>query len=237
MSTYSTRERELPRETVASDPDLVNLLNDLDLDKPLVDNHGGQAKADEPMTPDELADLDKLILLAEQQNAELKLSVTIMQAWRQNLEAEKKAKREKGKAEFKTNQAAKPKKHPDDYRYGMAGRTRKEIEQYRRDNPELWNEYRRAKYAAEMAIERGEEGIREYRRSPEAQAENARKKNAEYQARHRAKNASQETKDASADREYRRNKKLAGWTPEQIEAGLKELHAKREKKRNPALAP
>lgn len=124
------------------------------------------------------------------------------------LEAEKKARRAAGKADFEKEQAAKPKKHPDEYRYGAAGRTRVEIEQYRREHSEEWNEYQRARYAVNAAKENRE--VREYRRDIEEQIENRRTVVKANVAKHRAAlTDEQKAAQRLKDRERKRLKRAA----------------------------
>jgi hypothetical protein len=140
----------------------------------------------EPLPDSTLTELEELLgdldLSPEKSNVP-----KLVQKWRLDLEGQTKATRAKRKAEFEQSCAAKPKKHPDDYKYGAAGRTRKEIEQYRRENREGWNEKCRANYA--IKIDRKHEGraVREYVTglTDEEKASHTKKKTKERVTKHR----------------------------------------------------
>jgi hypothetical protein len=117
----------------------------------------------EPLSDSTLTELEELLgdlnLSPEKPNVP-----KLVQKWRLDLEGQTKATRAKRKAEFEQSRAAEPKKHPDDYRYGKIGkgRTRSEIEQYRRENREGWNEKCRANYAVKIDREHKGRAVREY---------------------------------------------------------------------------
>ena len=138
----------------------------------------------EPSSDSVLTELDAM--LSDLDLSPEKLDVlSLAQKYNKNLRDEKKAKRELGKAASEEKEANKPKKHREDYKLGAAGRSCQEIDQWRRDNREEWNEKCRVNYAVKMELEQ-KRAVREYRRDPEAQAENKRMRGTLNVAKHRA---------------------------------------------------
>lgn len=77
-------------------------------------------------------------------------SIPALKKWKEAHDRRGKDRREAGAKAFAAAETAKVKKHPDDYRYGAQGRSRAEIDQYRKENRDAYNELKRVKYALKI---------------------------------------------------------------------------------------